>query len=344
MIQIAEDMGLVSELDLAVADKAMEQRNQLVKLYGNEVEITINVSLNSDKPVKSLFKDLMSLFRKHRKHLPYVTVELTESAYFSNENKNGDLLFELRKKGVKIAIDDFGTGYSSFSYLKDGNFDVLKIDRDFIINLVFGSHNYYIVKMITQLAHTLGVEVVAEGVESIKEVNILKDLKVDYLQGFYFAKPLPVKLLSAEINDREELRDLVEPEIQDVVLFTTPPLLSPTHTLREVKALFDRNSVHVLPVIIDKQCVGVLTKEKYNLHATPTLGTDRETMQEYRSLDKVVSAMMEPLISCVHETINASEIHEKIRNHIPLPWVVINDSGDYVGMIDTVNMIHYLNA
>lgn len=344
MIQIAEDMGLVSELDLAVADKAMEQRNQLVKLYGNEVEITINVSLNSDKPVKSLFKDLMSLFRKHRKHLPYVTVELTESAYFSNENKNSDLLFELRKKGVKIAIDDFGTGYSSFSYLKDGNFDVLKIDRDFIINLVFGSHNYYIVKMITQLAHTLGVEVVAEGVESIKEVNILKDLKVDYLQGFYFAKPLPVKLLSAEINDREELRDLVEPEIQDVVLFTTPPLLSPTHTLREVKALFDRNSVHVLPVIIDKQCVGVLTKEKYNLHATPTLGTDRETMQEYRSLDKVVSAMMEPLITCVHETINASEIHEKIRNHIPLPWVVINDSGDYVGMIDTVNMIHYLNA
>lgn len=343
MILIAEDMALVSELDLAVADKAMEQREQLIQLYGNDVEITFNVSLNTSKPMKSLFKDLMSLFKTHRKHLPYVTIELTESAYFNSEKKDSNLLFDLRKKGVKVAIDDFGTGYSSFSYLKDGNFDVLKIDRDFVMNLIVGSHNYYIVKMITHLAHTLNVEVVAEGVESIQEVNILRDLKVDYLQGFYFEKPLPIQLLSSDINDREEIRDLSNLKIQDVELFTYPPTLSPAHTLREVKTLFDDNSIYTLPVIIDRKCVGVITREIYNLHTTPTLGTDQETMKEYRSLDKVASAMMTSSITRVHKTINAGEIHEKIRNHNPLPWVVIDDYENYIGIIDSFSIIHYLN-
>jgi PAS domain S-box-containing protein len=343
MIRVAEDMQLVSKLDLAVADKAISYRDHLMKLYGQDVEITINVSLNSEKPIKVIFNDLMMLFKKHRRHLANITVELTESAYFNSGDKESNLLFELRKKGLKVAIDDFGTGYSSFSYLKDGNFDLLKIDRDFVMDLTIGSHNYYIIKMITHLAHTLDVEVVAEGVETLQEVNILKKLKVDYLQGFYFEKPLPVQLLSEELNNKNDLHELSEHQPADVELIAFPPMLTPNHTLREVKELFENSTFNTLPVVLDRKCVGVITREQYNLHATPTLGTDRETMQEYRSLDKVVSAMMLSNVTRVHETINAGEIHEKIHNRNSLPWMVIDDSEHYVGIIDTTSMIHYLN-
>lgn len=343
MIKVAEDLSLISELDLAIADKAISSRNQLAKMFGNDVEITINVSLNSDKPMKDLFSDLMAIFKKHLHHLPYITVELTESAYFNSEQKDSNLLFQLRKKGLNVAIDDFGTGYSSFSYLKDGNFDLLKIDRDFVTNLTVGSNNYYIVKMITHLAHTLEVKVVAEGVESIQEVNILKELKVDYLQGFYFEKPMPIDNLSADININSKLKDLVDLDVVDIELISYPPMLSPHHTLKEIKELFENSTFSALPVVVDKKCVGIITREQYNLHATPSLGTDRETMQDYRSLTKPATAMMNAKMKVVHETINDGEIHEKIRNNYPFPWAVINDAGEYLGIIDSISMNHYLS-
>ncbi|MDV7103589.1 EAL domain-containing protein [Vibrio sp. TH_r3] len=343
MIQVAEDLGLISALDLTMADKALSSRDKLVELFGPDVEITINVSLNSDKPIKGLFNDLMFVFKKHIHHLPFVTVELTESAYFNSEQKDSNLLFKLRKKGLNVAIDDFGTGYSSFSYLKDGNFDLLKIDRDFITNLTIGSNNYYIVKMITHLAHTLDVKVVAEGVESIQEVNILKELRVDYLQGFYFEKPMPIEQLSSDINMKSKIKDLVDLDVVEVELISYPPMLSPRNTLHEIKELFDTSDFTVLPVVVDKKCVGIVTREQYNLHATPSLGTDRETMQDYRSLTKSASAMMDTKLKLVHESINDGEIHEKIRNNLAFPWTVIDDEGNYVGVIDSKSAIQFLN-
>lgn len=344
MIQVAEDMQLVSELDLAIADKAISFRNQLVKLYGSEVGLTINISLNSDKPMKAIFSDLLRLFKKHIRHLPYVTVELTESAYFNSEQQDSDLLFELRKKGLKVAIDDFGTGYSSFSYLKGGNFDLLKIDKEFVTDLTVGSHNYYIVKMITNLAHTLDIEVVAEGVETLQEVKILNDLKVNYMQGYYFERPQPIENLSRKTLNIDGIETLEELNTEKIELMSYPPILTPQYTLRDVKALFERSHFTALPVVVDGKCVGVITRENFNLHATPAMGTDRETMHEYQSMAKVASAMMNSRVTTVHETIHKGEIHEKIHNKTPFPWVVINDDGEYVAIIDIYNVVHFLNT
>ncbi|MDG3085737.1 EAL domain-containing protein [Vibrio hannami] len=344
MIQVAEDMKLISELDLAIADKAISYRRDLAKLYGPNVELTINISLNSDKPMKVVFNDLLRLFKKHARHLPFITVELTESAYFDSEQKDNNLLFELRKKGLKVAIDDFGTGYSSFSYLKDGNFDLLKIDREFVTDLTVGSHNYYIVKMITHLAHTLGVEVVAEGVEKLQEVKILSQLKVNYIQGFYFERPQPIEKLSAQTVNVDGIESLEELDSAEVELMSHPPMLTPQHTLREIKELFDNSSFSAFPVLLERKCVGIITREQFNLHATPAMGTDRETMHEYQTMSKVASAMMSSKLTTVHETINTGEIHEKIHNRNQFPWVVIDDFGDYVAIIDIYNIVHFLNG
>lgn len=343
MIRVAEDLQLVSKLDLAIADKALGQRDQLVKLYGEDVELSLNISLKANKPIKNIFNDLLKVFKKHPKHFPYITLELTEAAYFNSHQKDESLLHSLRDKGVKIAIDNFGTGQSSLCYLREGNFDLLKIDKSFINELSIGSHNYYILKMITHLAHTLNVQVVAEGVETLQELKVLKDLHIDYLQGFYFAPPNPINQLSNNLITKQDITALDELHIQHPELFSHPSILTPQHTLREVKAIFEHSKCSALPVLIDKKCVGVLTKELFNLHATPAMGTDRETSHEYRAMDKVVSAMMQSNITVVHQTINNGEIHEKLRNKNTLPWVVINDEGEYQALIDTEHLLHYLN-
>ncbi|MGR6840275.1 EAL domain-containing protein [Aliivibrio wodanis] len=343
MVRVAEDLQLVTELDLAIADKSISSREELIKIFGQDIELTINISLNSNKTIKHILHNLISLFKKHRKHLPYITIELTESAYFDGEKKDNNLLFELRKEGIKIAIDDFGTGYSSFSYLKNGNFDLLKIDRDFITNLAIGSHDYHIVKMITALAHTLNVKVVAEGVENFEELSILQDLQIDFIQGFYFEKPQPISRLSSNLNIKDKIARLVKPKREDVDLFILPPQLSPTHTLDDIKNLFDDNTISTLPVIVENKCVGVITRERFSLHITPSLGTDRETMQDYRSLTKVANSMMDATLTLVSDSININEIHEKIRQNCQFPWVGINSDGDYSGIIDSRSIINYLN-
>lgn len=343
LIRVAEDLQLVSKLDLAIADKALSQRAELVKLYGPDVEISLNISLKANKPVKNIFNDLLKVFKKHQQLLPHITLELTEAAYFNSHEKDDTLLMSLRKKGLKIAIDNFGTGQSSLGYLREGDFDLLKIDKSFINELSIGSHNYYIIKMITHLAHTLNVKVVAEGVETLQEVKVLKDLHIDYLQGFYFAPPNPTSKLSNDLIEKQDLQELDELHIQHPELFATPTLLAPQNTLREAKALFEKSQFKAFPVVVDKKCVGVLTKELFNLHATPTMGTDRETSHEYRAMDKVVSAMMETKFTTVHQTINNGEIHEKLRNKNSLPWVVIDDNGLYQALIDNDHLMQYMN-
>lgn len=344
IIKIAEDLNMISELDLVMAEKSISSRQLLAEIFGKNVEITINISLASSKPLKKLFADLCLILDKYSEEIPFITIELTESSYFNSEDTDADLLFELRTKGVQIAIDDFGTGYSSFAYLKDGNFDLLKIDREFVNGITVGSHNYYIAKMITNLAHTLGVQVVAEGVETLQEIVILKELKVDLLQGFYFSKPKPVEELTPYSGYAKKLSDLQGSCSSDTSeLFIYPPTLSAENNLAEVKEIFDNTNYIALPVINDKTCVGFVSKEIFNFHSSPSVGTDTETAQDYRLLSKPVSAMMHSRITRVHRTINSGEIHEKIRNNYSFPWIVIDDDGHYVAIIDNNSIISYLN-
>jgi EAL domain-containing protein (putative c-di-GMP-specific phosphodiesterase class I) len=137
----------------------------------------------------------LDLIKSSRVKPERVTLELTESAYFEQDEAHTKAMQQIRQEGIKIAIDDFGTGYASFSYLGKGQFDLLKIDRKFVADIHEGSSNYYIVKMITELAHQLGVKVIAEGVEQEQERRILAGIGVDFLQGFLFSPAVPASEL-----------------------------------------------------------------------------------------------------------------------------------------------------
>ena len=125
-----------------------------------------------------------------------LAVDITESALLRAEEDENGVLARLREMGVRISIDDFGTGYSSLSYLKHLPADILKIDKSFVGGLNESVEDMAIVRMIIDLAHTLGMEVIAEGVERADQLACLKEMGCDMAQGFYFARPLPPEAAS----------------------------------------------------------------------------------------------------------------------------------------------------
>jgi EAL domain-containing protein (putative c-di-GMP-specific phosphodiesterase class I) len=120
-------------------------------------------------------------------------LELTETILVENIRTNVQRLNMLKKLGIQISLDDFGTGYSSLSYLQQFPFDTLKIDACFIRNINQNQVNAVITKTVIEMAHQLGLKVVAEGVETMAERNFLKNVQCDAIQGFLFSRPLAAK-------------------------------------------------------------------------------------------------------------------------------------------------------
>jgi EAL domain-containing protein (putative c-di-GMP-specific phosphodiesterase class I) len=127
-------------------------------------------------------------------------LEITEGVLMENVNANIALLHKIQAAGIHLSIDDFGTGYSSMAYLKRFPIDQLKIDRSFV-NAVPGD-GAAIAKAIIAMAHSLNMSVVAEGVETEQQVAFLADAGCDVMQGYYFARPMPVEQLEALLRER----------------------------------------------------------------------------------------------------------------------------------------------
>lgn len=120
-----------------------------------------------------------------------IELELTESSIMENPEKSIEAFEYLSELGIKVSIDDFGTGYSSLSYLKKINADVIKIDRSFVVDLELNEDDRAICKAIINMAHSLGLEVIAEGVENPAQRDLLHDLGCHMIQGYLYSKPLP---------------------------------------------------------------------------------------------------------------------------------------------------------
>ena len=134
-------------------------------------------------------------------------LELTESAVMLNPEESAAILAELSTMGVLVSVDDFGTGYSSMSYLRRFPIDKLKIDRGFVKDLMTRADDASIVQAIISLAHSLRLKVVAEGVETIEQLDSLKSMGCDQYQGFHFSPPLPADDFGALMRRRREAED-----------------------------------------------------------------------------------------------------------------------------------------
>ena len=147
--------------------------------------------------LKSISENLIDTFNEAgeesiRLYNEGLKIEITESVVMDHAESASQLLSNLRELGIQLSVDDFGTGYSSLSYLHRFPINTLKIDKSFVINMGVNDENYEIIRAIVTLAHSLGLDVVAEGIETEKQLAKLRDLGCEYGQGFLFSKPVNV--------------------------------------------------------------------------------------------------------------------------------------------------------
>ncbi len=190
-ISITEEIGLIVPLGYWVLDEACKQIRKWQQKYSSDQPLTINVNLSPRQCAQADLADMISkILKKNGLDPQYLNLELTESLIVEDSVTTSEILSKLRKTGVQIQIDDFGTGYSSLSILHDYPIDALKIDRPFIHQLESTSSGLEIVRTILSLAHSLGMKVIAEGVETDYQLSSLQSMNCEYAQGFFFAKPV----------------------------------------------------------------------------------------------------------------------------------------------------------
>ena len=173
--------------------------------YGVILPVSVNVS-RIDISSPDLADFICKTVNENKISPKDFLLEITESAYTENFQQIIDTVNILRKKGFKIEMDDFGAGYSSLNMLTTLPIDVLKLDKGFINNISKGNREMRMVEMILDIARFLKVPVIAEGVETKEQVELLKHAKCDVIQGYYFSKPLPPEDFNSLIEKDMEIR------------------------------------------------------------------------------------------------------------------------------------------
>ena len=190
-IPVFEKNGFITKLDQYVWDKACAQLCEWDKKGYSAISVSINVS-RADIYNADIAEVLLQIVQKYDLHPSRLHLEITESAYTENPGQIIETVTHLRELGFIIEMDDFGSGYSSLNMLNQMPIDILKLDMKFIQSETSKPMNQGILQFIMQLARWMHLEVVAEGVETKEQLEKLLDIGCDFVQGYYFTKPMPV--------------------------------------------------------------------------------------------------------------------------------------------------------
>lgn len=188
-IPIAESSGLIIPIGKYIINESFRRCKELTLKNNKKFKMAINLSEVQirDEDIVSFISESLKLYDLSAE---YIEFEITESIIMKSAEKNISTLEKLKKLGVSLALDDFGTGYSSLSYLRTLPIDVLKIDKSFIDGIVIEEKSEYIINSIVELSHYLSLLVVAEGVETKEQLDFLKKISCDVIQGYYFSRPV----------------------------------------------------------------------------------------------------------------------------------------------------------
>jgi len=190
-IGLMEQTGFIIKLGKYILEAVLKQQKRWELFNFKKIEVSINVSvieLDTGEFDLHVEREL----QRHKVDPASIKFEITESAAMISEEKAVKYFKKLKRLGVGISLDDFGTGYTSFDYLKKFPADIVKIDKTLIDHILESEEDQRIVHAMIDLGHNLGMKVVVEGVENKKMVTLLASYGCDYIQGYYFSKPLPV--------------------------------------------------------------------------------------------------------------------------------------------------------
>jgi EAL domain-containing protein (putative c-di-GMP-specific phosphodiesterase class I) len=188
-IPIAEEFGLIIQISEWVINEACRQAQQWITAFNLPITMSINISAVhfNNQSLEVMIADALKATGLNPRNLE---LELTETSILKDLEQARETLDTFKSMGLKLALDDFGTGYSSLSYLMQLPFDRLKIDQSFIRNLKTETKGSAIVSAIISMSHSLGMSVIAEGVEDIEHLQVLLPMHCDHIQGYHISRPL----------------------------------------------------------------------------------------------------------------------------------------------------------
>lgn len=189
-ISIAEESNLIFEIDQWVFKKVCEQITYWQETFNRTIKVSVNFSAKHFMQ-RQLIEQLKDILDESKTDTELLEIEITESVLLNNTDHVKMTLHQIKELNIKISLDDYGKGYSSVNYLREFPFDTVKIDKEFIQEIIHPEKNTrIIIESTIALIKKLGIKVIAEGVETIEQLNLLKELNCDEVQGYLYSKPL----------------------------------------------------------------------------------------------------------------------------------------------------------
>ena len=225
-IPLAEDTGLIIPLGMWILKRACQQLCQWQWQSPANRSLFMSVNLSSKQVAQpSLVSDIRGILEETHVEARHLKLEITESAVMENAEMAARILNRLKALGVQLSIDDFGTGYSSLSYLHRFPVNTLKIDRSFVGRIGEAAENIEIVRTVVSLAENMGMEVVAEGVETLSQLMQLRKLNCQYGQGYLFSRPVDAEVVNSWISKKPHWQETLFPGVGDYFVPMQPPAL-----------------------------------------------------------------------------------------------------------------------
>lgn len=205
-IPVAEGTNFISDIGNLSFKQAARQVAIWRKKYNPHFQISVNISAAQFRQQTDFFQCWKNQLTQLQLSGSGITLEITEGLLLDASEAVKKLLYDFNEAGIEVAIDDFGTGYSSLSYIKKFDIDYIKIDKSFVANMSPGSSDMALCEAIVSMAHKLGLKVIAEGVETELQSELLTEMGCDFAQGYFFSKPLPAdeldKLLARQNTEK----------------------------------------------------------------------------------------------------------------------------------------------
>ena len=205
-IPLMEKTGFIIEAGRFLIREVIQQQEKWKRFGFKEITVSLNASMREIE-TPDYVEYLAAQLKENHVEAQTVKVEITESLAMSSTQKILDALSHIHALGVPLSLDDFGTGYTSFSYLTRLPASTLKIDKSFIDNILTDTKHQQVVRAIIEVGHALQMHIVAEGIEDKKTAELLREYGAEYLQGYYFSKPVPVFEMQAMLRKKEILHE-----------------------------------------------------------------------------------------------------------------------------------------
>ena len=204
-IPVLEETGLISKFTPFLLEQTLHDLREIHSVGFSDLFMSVNFSAVQLRD-PSLPQLIQQVLDKYEMTPEYLECEITETTSFGADGIELEILKKLKRNGIKVSVDDFGSGHASFNYLKDLEPHKLKVDRDFISTLFDRPANQIIMRTIIDLGHSLGLIVLAEGIETPEQEKWLAKNKCDYGQGFLFSRPLPLSMLIPFMRSRTTVK------------------------------------------------------------------------------------------------------------------------------------------